>query len=484
MGVISEDNMLPDASPGGPSGGIRRVNNMPVYIVGTLIGVFLLIMILVAMDRAKNQNRPAEQQEVRAGNTTTFAKELAGDRKDGIIQAQTGDAPAAPDLAATAATGQPGSIAIARPVNLDLPPAPPTSLGNPGQGQRQEQGPGPRSAADEEAVRLHMMKLQQLDEAVKARTSIQVGVARSPGSPLGTGAAPGKAPVSNDETLARLAAVRQQIEAGTWDDPTAAYQARLQQLQLLQAGVVGGAGGLGRAGAGSATAPPPVQSNAGRNDVAHFAGSGQGDRWRLESQPEAPRTPYELRSGFVIPALLISGINSELPGTIMAQVSQDVYDTPTGKWKLIPQGSRLQGSYASEVAYGQSRVFIAWQRILFPDGKAMDIGAMPGADSAGYSGFKDQVNNHYLRTFGSAFLMSAVTSGVAKSQPQSMPFGSPSFESALSQAVGQQLGQVTAQLIAKNLNISPTLEIRPGYRFNVIVTKDMTFSKPYQPFDY
>ena len=482
MGAISDNHMLPDASPGELSGGVRRVNNMPVYIVGTLIGVFLLIMILVAIDRAKNQNRPAEQQQVKAGNTTTFAKELAGDRKDGIIQAQTGGAPAAPDLAATAATGQPGSIAIARPVNLDLPPAPPTSLGNPG--QVQGQGPGPRSAADEEAVRLHMMKLQQLDEAVKARTSIQVGVARSPGSPPGTGAAPGKTPVSNDETLARLAAVRQQIEVGTRDDPTAAYQARLQQLQLLQAGVAGGAGGLGGAGAGSGTAPPPVQSNAGRNNVGYFAGSGQGDRWRLDSQPEAPRTPYELRAGFVIPALLISGINSELPGTIMAQVSQDVYDTPTGKWKLIPQGSRLQGSYASEIAYGQSRVLVAWQRILFPDGKAMDIGAMPGADSAGYAGFKDQVNNHYLRTFGSAFLMSAVTAGVAKSQPQSTPFGSPSFESALSQAVGQQLGQVTAQLIAKNLNISPTLEIRPGYRFNVIVTKDMTFSKPYQPFDY
>ncbi|PIL38898.1 conjugal transfer protein TrbI [Massilia psychrophila] len=478
---MSEDQMLPDASPGIPSGGIRRVNNMPVYIVGTLIAVFLLIMVLVAMDRAKNQNRSAEQQQVKAGTTTMFAKELAGDRKDGIIQAQAGAAPAGPDLAAA---GQPGSIPIARPVNLDLPPAPPTSQGNFVQGQGQ--GQGSRSAGDEEAARLHMMKLQKFDEAAKARTSIQVGVARSPGSAPGAGAAPSRAPASNDETLARLAAVRQQIEAATRDDPTAAYQARvqqLQQLQLLQAGAAGSAGGAG-VGRGGGAAPQLVQANAARNDVSNYAGAGQGDRWRLESQPEAPRTPYELRSGFVIPALLISGINSELPGTIMAQVSQDVYDTPTGKWKLIPQGSRLQGSYASEVVYGQSRVLVAWQRIIFPDGKAMDIGAMPGADSAGYSGFRDQVNNHYLRTFGSAFLMSAVTAGIAKSQPQSTPFGSPSFESALSQAVGQQLGQVTAQLIAKNLNISPTLEIRPGYRFNVIVTKDMTFSKPYQPFDY
>ncbi|NOU15670.1 MAG: conjugal transfer protein TrbI, partial [Methylococcaceae bacterium] len=116
-----------------------------------------------------------------------------------------------------------------------------------------------------------------------------------------------------------------------------------------------------------------------------------------------------------------------------------------------------------------------------------DIGAMPGADSAGYAGFNDQVNNHYLRLYGSAFLMSAVTAGISYSQQQnqsSSVFQQPTANSAMSQALGQQLGQVTAQMIAKNLNVAPTLEIRPGYRFNVIVTKDMTFSKPYQAFDY
>ena len=199
------------------------------------------------------------------------------------------------------------------------------------------------------------------------------------------------------------------------------------------------------------------------------------------------RQPFELRAGFVVPATLISGINSDLPGQIMAQVAQDVYDTPTGKHLLIPQGSRLVGSYSSDVAYGQARVLVAWQRIVFPDGKAMDIGAMPGADSAGYAGFHDQVNNHYVRLFGSAFLMSGVTAGITYSQRQNQAtntYGAPSASSALSEALGQQLGQVTAQLIAKNLSISPTLEIRPGYRFNVVVTKDMTFSKPYRSFDY
>jgi type IV secretory pathway VirB10-like protein len=228
----------------------------------------------------------------------------------------------------------------------------------------------------------------------------------------------------------------------------------------------------------------PAPGNSGK-DYGQFAGSGQADRWRLDSRPEAPRSPFELRAGFVVPATLISGINSDLPGQIVAQVSQDVFDTPTGKWRLIPQGARLVGSYSSDIAFGQSRVLVAWQRIIFPDGKAMDIGAMPGADSAGYSGFTDQVNNHFGRLFGSAFLMSAVTAGISISQPQTLSTTTrESASSAMSEALGQQLGQVTAQLIAKNMNIAPTLEIRPGYRFNVVVTKDMTFSKPYQAFDY
>lgn len=206
----------------------------------------------------------------------------------------------------------------------------------------------------------------------------------------------------------------------------------------------------------------------------------------MESQPAAPRSPYELRAGFVIPATLISGINSDLPGQIMAQVAQNVYDTPTGRHLLVPQGSRLVGSYSSDVAYGQSRVLIAWQRIVFPDGKAMDIEAMPGADSAGYAGFKDKVNNHYFRLIGSALLMSGVVASVSLSQDNdSNNNGDRQRASdALSEALGQVLGNTIAQVISKNLNVAPTLEIRPGYRFNVIVTKDMTFSKPYRSFDY
>ena len=473
--MSTEDLMSPEASPGevARKTGVRRVNNLPLYIVGALMCGFLVVMVLVAMDRAAQPTAPARKEE-KAGSTSVFANEIAGNHKGGIIQAEQPAPPQVPPQLPLKlpALSQP-VIDIARPDNLDLPPRPPT--GNP----LEDHG------NPEELRRIRMAKMQQFEEALKAKTTVRGIAARSAGS---SGLTPGglgdsAPPATREETLARLAAMRQQIDAQTRDDPTAAYKARLQQLQ---------AGGAGSAGGGG-LAPRLLQmagsASTASKDYSQFAGSAQEDRFKLDAQPEAPRSPYQLRAGFVVPATLISGINSELPGQIMAQVSQDVFDTATGKFKLIPQGTRLVGRYASDVAYAQSRVLVAWQRIVFPDGKAMDIGAMPGADSAGYAGFNDQANNHYVRLFASAFLMSGVTAGITLSQTQDQNQQNgynnrPTASSALSEALGQQLGLVTSQLIAKNMNVAPTLEIRPGYRFNVIVTKDMTFSKPYKAFDY
>jgi type IV secretory pathway VirB10-like protein len=454
VNVNTEAQMSPDASPGeeAPNTGVRRVNNLPMYIVGGVLTVFLIVMVLVAADRAEKQNRQASEKEEKLGSTSMFANEIAGSQKDGIIPAER---LIVPELS---------QVPIARPENLERPPIPPASSNSP----------------NNDVERIRLAKLQQLEEAIKAKTGVQVTAPRSSGSTPGGATTNKSIPATRDEALAKLAAVRQQIDAQTRDDPAEAYRARMQQLQAY--GLSGEADG--------STAPRLIQttnSSDNRNDIGQFSDSGQGDRWKLDSKPEAPRTPYELRAGFVVPATLISGINSELPGQIMAQIAQNVYDTATGKYLLLPQGSRLVGAYSSDVSYGQARVLVAWQRIVFPDGKAMDIGAMPGADSAGYAGFTDQVNNHYLRLYGSALLMSAVTAGITYNQYQNQStigYQQPNASSALSQALGLQLGQVTAQMIAKNLNIAPTLEIRPGYRFNVIVIKDMTFSKPYQAFDY
>jgi type IV secretory pathway VirB10-like protein len=215
--------------------------------------------------------------------------------------------------------------------------------------------------------------------------------------------------------------------------------------------------------------------------------NGNAHRWDLNTHLEPPTTPYILRTGAVIPALLLSAMESELPGTIIAQVSQDVFDTPTGNYLLIPQGSRLVGEYSNAIQYGQARIFVAWQRIIYPDGSALDIGAMPGADQQGEAGFNDQVNNHFVRLFGSALLMSAITAGITYSQAQGQNDNYnqvPRAGDILSQAVGQQLGSATAALLEKNLSIAPTLKIRPGYRFFVIVIRDITFGQAYSVGDY
>jgi len=216
-------------------------------------------------------------------------------------------------------------------------------------------------------------------------------------------------------------------------------------------------------------------------------GADNPDRWHSPNQVENP-VRYQLRAGFVIPAVLLSGVNSEVPGTIIAQVAQDVFDNATGTELLIPEGARLIGSYASNVQYGQSRLFVVWQRIVFPDGRALDIGAEPGTGSDGYAGFKDRVDSHWVRIFGSAVLMSAISAGVAYSQDRngqvSGNYSAPSFGQELSAATGQQFGQAAAKLLEKNLDIAPTLKIRPGYRFSVLLIRDFVFPGVYEDFAY
>jgi type IV secretory pathway VirB10-like protein len=361
--MSGDEDMSPDASPCSVrrTSGVRRVNNLPVYLVGGAMGIFLLVMALVAWDRSAQQNRPADQLEAKAGSTSMFASEIAGSEKDGFVAPAKSTAPPMPEIP------PPGAIIVARPDDLEAPPRPPGGA-----------LPLEEQRGMEERERSHMDKLRQLDEAVRSRTTVQATAPRSAGS------APVGVPLSREEALTQMAALQQQADAQGRDNPAAAYLARLQQLQ---------AASLGDAAARPA---PPAEPAAGGKDYRQFDVQGQGDRWRLDSRAEAPRSPYELRAGFIVPAVLISGVNSDLPGQIVAQVSQDVFDTATGKWRLIPQGSRLVGQYSSDIAYGQSRVLVAWQRIVFPDGKAMDIGSMPGADSAGYAGFRDQVNNHYF----------------------------------------------------------------------------------------
>ncbi|PXX09495.1 type IV secretion system protein VirB10 [Nitrosomonas ureae] len=446
--------------------GVRRVNNLPIVIFGAIMLIFMLLMMIVAMNRAAERSQYDFDGNHDTQSSNSFASLIAKDYIGGIIEPKT--QPVIPEPSAKSAMQ---GIIIERPADLDRPPLPPSM-----------DTTDPSLHAD--IAHIRMLKRQQLEEAIKAKTNVNVIAPRSTGSsPDSINAG---VPKTREEMLAKMASVRQQIDSNLREDTTAAYHARLAQLQGRGSGVAGGMG-AGRGDEFMDEAPRLLDEDVGRQaqDYSRFD-SAKGDaRWNLDSEVKKPDTPYVLQTGFVIPATLISGINSSLPGQIMAQVSQHIYDSPIGKWRLIPQGSRLVGTYSSEVEFGQARVLVAWQRIIFPDGKTMDIGAMPGADGVGYAGFKDLVNNHYLHIFGSALIMSAIVAGATYSQRDAGgAFGRQNAGSIMSQSLGQQLGLVTANLIRKNLNISPTLEIRPGYRFNIIVTKDMRFSKPYQSFDY
>jgi type IV secretion system protein VirB10 len=222
--------------------------------------------------------------------------------------------------------------------------------------------------------------------------------------------------------------------------------------------------------------------SADKDKEAFFERAGRDESWILPHGRMAGQS-LEIKTGAVIPSVMVTGINSDLPGNIIAQVSQNVWDTASGRQLLIPQGAKLFGVYDSRVVYGQERVLVAWNRLVFPDGSAFTLGAMPGSDMSGFAGYTDQVNNHYLRIFGSAVLMSLISGGMAYTM-DSMSSNSgmdntPTMQQEMASALAAQLGQTTMQLLQKNLNIKPTLEIRPGYQFNVIVTKDLVFQKPY-----
>ncbi len=221
-------------------------------------------------------------------------------------------------------------------------------------------------------------------------------------------------------------------------------------------------------------------NNTNNNNAYASVTKASSTNWDLGHSVEKTKT-LTINTGFVIPAVLQTAINSDLKGNILAMVSQNVYDTATGHHLLIPQGTKIFGAFSNSIQFGQERVFVIWNRLVFPNGQTLDLESMQGVDMAGASGFSDQVNNHYWKLFKGAFLLSVVTASVtyADNKYNNGTSETQSATSAMSEALGNELGQVTTELIRKHMNISPTIEIRNGYRFNIIVNKDIQFSKPY-----
>jgi len=225
------------------------------------------------------------------------------------------------------------------------------------------------------------------------------------------------------------------------------------------------------------TETPPLNTGAAQNMQDRkqaFVNGSLDHRTVAPDRLAQPASPYLVQAGTVIPAALITGIRSDLPGQITAQVTEAVYDSPTGQYLLIPQGARLIGQYDSAVAFGQSRVLLVWTRLIMPDGKSIVLERQPGADTEGYAGLKDDVDFHWGMLLKGALLSTLLSVGAEA--------GSSGQDSdiirALRQGASNSVSQTGQQIIQRQLNIQPTLTIRPGFPVRVIVTRDLVL-EPY-----
>jgi type IV secretory pathway VirB10-like protein len=200
-----------------------------------------------------------------------------------------------------------------------------------------------------------------------------------------------------------------------------------------------------------------------------------------ENLPVPRRFPYELKAGTVIPGILISGINSGLPGNVIAQVSENVWDTATGKFVLIPKGTRILGVYGSEVSFGQRSVLLVWNRLIFPNGAALDIAGSPGVDQAGYSGLSGRVDEHWGTMIKTALLASVFAAGaeiVYDRDSRGNNENKSPRDIAAESAAGAILDMST-KIMNKAADIQPAITVRPGKKMGIFAQRDIVFPYPY-----
>jgi type IV secretory pathway VirB10-like protein len=222
--------------------------------------------------------------------------------------------------------------------------------------------------------------------------------------------------------------------------------------------------------------PTTIQNRQDQKEA--FLAGGSEAITRNAGNVQSAASPYTVTAGTVIPAALVTGINSDLPGQVIATVTQPIYDTATGRYLLIPQGSRLIGRYDSQVAFGQQRVLLVWLRIILPDTSSIALDKLPGIDQAGYAGVEDGVDWHWGRILAGAALatMLGVSSELAVSD-QGSTNGNTVI--ALRNSAQDTTNQVGQEITRRNLSVQPTLTVRPGFPMDVMVNKDLVL-RPYQ----
>ena len=427
---------------------IRRVNNMPLFAGIGAISLVLIVFLYVIVDRANQQQSlhmaagPTEKDTKNITKAILSYNELISGVNDGVI-------PAVDEKSSTP------TVSIK---NTSVPSeSKPFDTAHPSAAHRigQQKDPLGLNFAQTSSDGLDERQREQIAETKAQRAEAAIFAT----------------------TSVDMSAVSGQIrpEEGSYDRPKTPIDEYQEKLAVLQSFLNPNAMAADNL---SHLSSKGEKSNT-RKDPA-FISDNESD-WRLASSRQASER-FAIKSGGVIPAIMISGINSDLPGQVIAQVSQNIYDTASGYDLLIPQGTRLIGSYNSDVLFGQSRVMLRWDRLIFPDASTLNLQGMIGADQMGYSGFKDKVNNHYWRLFGNAFLLSLIGAGYQQTLPEESHHNlnnTPTAREQISINMAENFNEMGSELIRKNLNIQPTIEVRPGYKFNVMINKDIIFANRY-----
>ncbi|HHP0399356.1 TPA: TrbI/VirB10 family protein [Pseudomonas aeruginosa] len=293
--------------------------------------------------------------------------------------------------------------------------------------------------------------------------------------------APGHGP-AEAERLARLKEAEEAAASSVFFRTGTQQAAPVAQSQVAAApGLAANAAFDPMAAGPASTAAQPADPTAVQNrqdQKEAFQQTGTTET-RNSGNLQMPASPYQVMAGTVVAGALVTGIKSDLPGDVIATVTEPVYDTATGRFLLIPQGSRILGRYNSQVSYGQSRVQVVWNRIILPDTSSLTLDNLAGTDPAGYGGLEDGVDWHWDRIFAGAVLTTLLGVGAELAAPENRQDGDRVIIAGRDSAQ-DSINQVGQEMTRRNLNIQPTLTERPGLPVRIIVNRDLVL-RPYQP---
>lgn len=471
---IENDNLEhPEDNPMKVSGSKYLSGNVTKIIIGFIFLAFVLLALALLEDENNTEKQPEEIKKVKSTEKSIHAEMINSTSAgaEGIIPAYIQEGKFDQQATTENKIGENENsnqspildnnsrIIQYQPMQLVDPNAKPDQFQT---AYEDEEAKQRRMMREQEKQSIRQNKIQRFTNAVESNTTIDIKFAKYNGNDTSS-VSPNIANIRQGNLSSANNYIEEQRERIN------AQMANIENLRNNLAGVP----------SSSINSDVPFSIKAEEPTIL------EGDKWTLSSSLQNPK-PLALMTGFVIPATLVTGINSDLPGQIIAQVSQNVYDTATGRYLLVPQGTKVIGNYDSGIIFGQERVLVTWNRLVFPDGKNIDIGGMAASDQSGYAGANDLVNNHYLKLFSSALLLSVVSAAATYTQDKYAKNNNSeaTASGAMAQSFGNQMGQTTIQVIQKHMNVSPTLEIRPGYKINVMVSKDILFSKPYKNYDY